>query len=188
MKLYVKNMVCNRCIMVIKSELENMKMVPLNVSMGEVELQKEPSEKQIAQFSERIKVLGFELLNDQKRRQIEKIKKLIIGQIQSGEIPEHFVLSEYLSKALNKEYSFISRLFSEVEGTTLEQYFIMQKIEKVKEYIVYDEMNINEIAYKLGYSSSAHLSAQFKKATGLTPSHFKKTGVTNRKSIDSVKD
>ena len=130
--------------------------------------------------------LGFEILDNQKRKQIEKIKNLLIDKIQAGEIEEHFTLTDFLSNNLNKEYSQISRLFSAVEGITIEQFFILQKIEKVKEWIAYDELTLSEIAWKLGYSSVAHLSAQFKKVTGLTPSHVKKHGANNRKSLDNM--
>ncbi|MBL7697951.1 MAG: helix-turn-helix transcriptional regulator [Chitinophagaceae bacterium] len=185
MKIYIKNMVCNRCIMAVKSELEKLKLHPVNVSLGEVELDKKPSSRELAQLGERLNDLGFELLDDQKQKQIEKIKTLLIQEVQSDHIEEHFSLSKYLSKALNKEYSYISKLFSEVEGVTLEQFFILQKIEKAKELLVYGEMNTSEISYKLGYSSVAHLSSQFKKVTGLTPSDFKKLGGA-RKAIDKV--
>lgn len=178
-------MVCNRCVLVVKQELEKMKLQTSHVSMGEVELSKQPTEKQLKDFNARLQELGFELLDDQKQRQIEKIKTLLIRQIQTGELPEHFSVSDFLSKALNKEYSYISRLFSEVEGITLEQYFILQKTEKVKELLIYGEMNASEISYQLGYSSVAHLSAQFKKVTGFTPTEFKKLGGT-RKSLDNV--
>ncbi|MBK8610352.1 MAG: AraC family transcriptional regulator [Chitinophagaceae bacterium] len=186
MRLYIKNMVCNRCIMVVKQELEKQKLLPAMVSMGEVELSKSATVKQLKVLDERLKELGFELLDDQKQKHIEKIKSLLIKQIQSGELEEHFSITTYLTKALNKDYSYISRLFSEVEGITIEQFFILQKIEKVKELIIYNEMNLSEISYKLGYSSVAHLSAQFKKVTGLTPSHFKKLGGIHRHSLDSV--
>jgi AraC family transcriptional regulator len=179
-------MVCNRCIMVVKQELEKLKLLPALVSMGEVELLKLATDKQLTNLNERLKEVGFELLDDQKKKQIENIKNLLIKQIQSGELEEHFSITNYLSKALNKDYSYISRLFSEVEGITIEQFFILQKIEKVKELIIYNEMNLSEISYKLGYSSVAHLSAQFKKVTGLTPSHFKKMGGTHRQSLDNV--
>ncbi|MBK9958902.1 MAG: AraC family transcriptional regulator [Chitinophagaceae bacterium] len=185
MKLYIKNMVCNRCIMVVKQELEKLKLLPALVSMGEVELSKPATDKQLQNLDERLKELGFELLDNQKQKQIEKIKNLLIKQIQSGKVEEHFSITNYLTKALNKDYSYISRLFSEVEGITIEQFFILQKIEKVKELIIYNEMNLSEISYKLGYSSVAHLSAQFKKVTGLTPSHFKKMG-GHRHSLDNV--
>ena len=179
-------MVCNRCIMVVKQELENLKLKPLKVSMGEAELSKQPSVKQMQQLNSRLLQLGFEILDDKKQKQIEKIKSLLIRKVQSGDVEEHFSISEYLSTALHKEYSYISRLFSEVEGITVEQFFILQKTEKVKELLVYGEQNLSEISFFLGYSSVAHLSAQFKKVTGLTPSQFKKIGSTNRKSLDSV--
>lgn len=185
MKLYIKNMVCNRCIMVVKEELEKLKLHPSSVNMGEVELSKLPTERQLHSLNERLKELGFELLDNQKQKQIEKVKNLLIKIVQSGEVEDHFSISDFLSKGLNKEYSYISRLFSEVEGITIEQFFILQKTEKVKEWLVYGELNLSEISYRLGYSSVAHLSAQFKKVTGLTPSDFKKIG-GRRKSLDSV--
>ncbi len=179
-------MVCNRCIMVVKQELENLKLKPLKVSMGEAELSKQPSVKQMQQLNSRLLQLGFEILDDKKQKQIEKIKSLLIKKVQSGDVEEHFSISEYLSNALHKDYSYISRLFSEVEGITVEQFFILQKIEKVKEWLVYGELNLSEISFRLGYSSVAHISAQFKKITGLTPSHFKKLGNPQRKSLDEL--
>ncbi|MBK8522229.1 MAG: helix-turn-helix transcriptional regulator [Chitinophagaceae bacterium] len=186
MNLYIKNMVCNRCIMVVKQELENLKLKPLKVSMGEAELSKQPSVKQMQQLNSRLLQLGFEILDDKKQKQIEKIKSLLIKKVQSGDVEEHFSISEYLSNFLHKDYSYISRLFSEVEGITVEQFFILQKIEKVKEWLVYGELNLSEISFRLGYSSVAHISAQFKKITGLTPSHFKKLGNPQRKSLDEL--
>lgn len=185
MKLYIKNMVCNRCVMVVKQEMEKMNLHPVHVSLGEAELKKELTEKQQQQLSEHLKSVGFELLDDQKQKQIEKIKSLLIQNIQSAHGWEHFSISAFLSKALQKDYSYLSRLFSEVESITIEQFFILQKIEKVKELLVYAELTLSEIAWKLGYSSVAHLSAQFKKVTGLTPSEFKKIG-GQRKSLDNV--
>ena len=179
-------MVCNRCVIVVKQELEKTKLLPALVSMGEVELSKPATDKQLKNLNERLKELGFELLDDQKQKQIEKIKNQLIKKVQSGEIEEHFSITSFLIKALNKDYSYISRLFSEVEGITIEQFFILQKIEKVKEWLLYGESNLSEISYLLGYSSVAHLSAQFKKVTGFTPSQFKKLGGTHRKPIDSV--
>ena len=181
-------MVCNRCIMVVKEELVKQKLQPAIVTMGEAELQKPASAKQLLQLNNRLKELGFEILDNQKQKQIEKIKNLLIKKIQSGQLEEHFSISAALSKELNKEYSYISRLFSAVEGITIEQYFILLKIEKVKEWLVYDELNLSEISYRLGYSSVAHLSAQFKKVTGLTPTHFKKMGNQNRLSLDKVQN
>jgi len=172
--------------MVVKQEFEKAGFNPVEVKMGEVELSKPLSEKQVLQMNTSLKELGFEILDNQKQKLIEKIKNLLIDKIQSGEIEEHLTISDFLSKKLNKEYSQLSRLFSEVEGITIEQFFIQQKIEKVKEWIAYDELTLSEIAWKLGYSSVAHLSAQFKKITGLTPSHVKKLGTNNRKSLDNI--
>lgn len=179
-------MVCNRCVIVVKQELEKLKLLPALVGMGEVELSKPATDKQLKNLNDRLNELGFELLDDQKQKQIEKIKNLLIKKVQSGEVEEHFSIINFLSKALHKDYSYISRLFSEVEGITIEQFFILQKIEKVKELLVYGEFNLSEISYRLGYSSVAHLSAQFKKVTGLTPSHFKKMGASHRHSLDKV--
>jgi len=188
MILYIKNMVCNRCILVLEQVLVSLGLQFNRISMGEVELKKQPSTSQMLQLNLRLIQLGFEILDDQKQKQIEKIKSLLIRKVQSGDVEEHFSISEYLSTALHKEYSYISRLFSEVEGITVEQFFILQKTEKVKELLVYGEQNLSEISFFLGYSSVAHLSAQFKKVTGLTPSQFKKIGSTNRKSLDSVQN
>lgn len=162
-----------------------MKLRAANVSMGEVELAKPASAKQLSDFSIRLQELGFELLDDQKQKQIEKIKTLLIKKVQSGDIGEHFSISSFLTKELNKDYSSISRLFSEVEGITIEQFFILQKVEKVKELLVYGEMNLNEISYQLGYSSAAHQSAQFKKVTGFSPREFKNIG-GRRKPLDNI--
>lgn len=179
-------MVCNRCVMVVKQELGKLKLLPALVSMGEVELSKPATDKQLQSLNDKLNELGFELLDNQKQKHIEKIKTLLIKKVQSGEVEEHFSITNYLAKALNKDYSYISRLFSEVEGITIEQFFILQKIEKVKELLVYGELNLSEISYRLGYSSVAHLSAQFKKVTGLTPSHFKKIGSNHRQSLDNL--
>ncbi len=178
-------MVCNRCVMVVKQELEKMRLRAANVSMGEVELAKPASAKQLSDFSIRLQELGFELLDDHKQKQIEKIKNLLIKKVRSDEIGEHFSISGFLVKELNKDYSSISRLFSEVEGVTIEQFFILQKVEKVKELLIYGEMNLNEISYQLGYSSAAHLSAQFKKVTGFSPREFKNIG-GRRKPLDKI--
>lgn len=185
MKLYIKNMVCNRCIMVVKQELAKLKLRALEVTMGEVDLKKQPTPDQLKTLSTRLRELGFEMLDDQRQQQIEKMKSLLIHQIQSGQLEEHFSISEYISKSLLKDYSSLSRLFSQVEGITLEQFFILQKVEKVKEWLIYGELTLSEISYRLGYSSVAHLSAQFKKITGLTPSGFKKMG-GSRKAIDQL--
>jgi AraC family transcriptional regulator len=179
-------MVCNRCIMVVRQEFEKAGLKPDAVKMGEVELPEKPSSVQLEKITTTLQQLGFEILDDQKQKLIEKIRTLLIDKIQSGEIEEHFILSDFIGKTFNKDYSQISRLFSEVEGVTIEQFFIHQKIEKVKELIAYNELTLSEIAWKLGYSSVAHLSAQFKKVTGFTPSQIKKHPINNRKSLDKI--
>jgi AraC family transcriptional regulator len=184
-KLYVKNMVCNRCILAVNQELEKLHIHPKEIILGEVTLEKPLTKKQSERLPLRLKDLGFELLGDQKQKQIEVIKSLLIQKVQKGDLEEHFSLSEFLSGSLNKDYSQITRLFSEVESITIEQFFILQKIEKVREWLKYNEFTLSEIAWKLGYSSVAHASAQFKKITGLSPSQFKKLR-GGRKPLDKV--
>jgi AraC-like DNA-binding protein len=179
-------MVCNRCIMAVRETFEQIGLQPTNVSLGEVELLHEPSEKEIQKLNARLNKLGFEILDDTKKKIIEKIKKLIIEQVHYNKGDDRFNLSQVLSSSLHKDYSYLSNLFSEVEGTTIEKFFINQKIEKAKELLVYDELSLGEIAFQLGYSSVAHLSAQFKKVTGLTPSYFKKRGNEARKPLDNI--
>jgi AraC-like DNA-binding protein len=154
--------------------------------LGEVALLTELTEKQLTSLKDKLHQLGFELLDDAKKKLIEKIKTIIIAHVHYKEGDERYNLSDILSSKLHKEYSYLSHLFSEVEGITIEKYVINQKIEKIKELLVYDELSLNEIAYHLRYSSVAHLSAQFKKVTGLTPTHFKKMGGIHRKSLDNV--
>jgi AraC family transcriptional regulator len=185
MRLYIKNMVCQRCVLVVQQELEKLKLQPLQVVLGQVDLAKTPSDNQLSQLNQELTALGFELLDDQKKMQIEIVKNLIIQKVQAGNMEEHFSLSKFLAKALNKDYASVTRLFSEVEGITIEQFFILQRIEKVKEWLIYNEWTLSEMTWKLGYSSVAHLSAQFKKVTGLTPSAFKKMG-GKRRSIDNL--
>ena len=186
MKLSIKNMVCNRCIMVVKLEFEKTGIKPIDVLMGEVELSNPLTDSQLKDVNNKLTQLGFEILDSKHQKLIEKIKNLLIEKVQSGDVEEHFSLTDFLTQKLHKEYTQLSRLFSEVESITLEQFFILQKIEKVKEWLVYDELNLNEISYKLGYSSVQHLSNQFKKVTGMTPSNFKKMGSSHRKPLDNV--
>ena len=179
-------MVCNRCIMVVRQEFEKEGLHPVDVSLGEVELVQEPSASTLQRIGQKLDGLGFEILDDSKKKIIEKIKNIIIEQVHYNKTDNRFNLSQVLSSTLNKDYSYLSNLFSEVEGTTIEKYFINQKIERVKELLVYDELSLSEIAFQLGYSSVAHLSAQFKKVTGLTPSYFKKPGNKNRQTLDKI--
>ncbi|MDB5246068.1 MAG: helix-turn-helix transcriptional regulator [Segetibacter sp.] len=179
-------MVCNRCILVVRQELDKLNIESCNVSLGEVETSKELPAAQIQQLGKNLAAVGFELLDNSKQQLIEKIRNTIIKHVHQSDEQNRHNFSEILSKSLHKDYSYLSSLFSEVEGITIEKYIINQKIEKVKELIIYDELNLSEIAYQLGYSSVAHLSAQFKKVTGLTPSHFKQVGEKKRKPLDKV--
>lgn len=185
-KLYIKNMVCERCKMVVKSELTKLNITPVQIDFGEITLDKPLSDEQKRQIENSLTPLGFELINDKKSRLIEQIKTLIIELVHYTSSDLKINLSDYLSEKLHHDYNYISNLFSEVEGTTIEKYYIAQKIEKVKELLIYDELTLNEIAFKLNYSSAAHLSNQFKKVTGLTPSHFKAIKENKRKPLDKV--
>ena len=180
-------MVCPRCISSVEQLLEKNSLHAKYVRLGEVELTKEPGRAKLQQFAEDLKKTGFELLDDQKMQLIEKVKNLLIQKVQSGNIDEHFSISKYISDNIYKDYSSISRLFSEVEGITIEQFFNLQKIEKTKEWLMYDEQSLSQIAFNLGYSSTQHISNQFKKLTGMTPSQFKQLGASHRKHIDDVK-
>ena len=186
MNMIIKNMVCHRCILVVRQEFEKAGIEPLDVRMGEVQLEGPLTEAKFKDIEARLSKVGFEILDDKNRKLIEKVKTILIEQVQKGELEEHFNLSEFLPQKVHKEYTQLSRLFSEVEGVTIEQFFILQKIEKVKEWLVYDELTLSEISYRLGYSSVAHLSAQFKKVTGQTPSAFKRMGINHRKPLDQV--
>lgn len=179
-------MVCNRCILVVKNELERMGFKPISLTLGEVELEREISDAEKETINNHLQTFGFELIDDKKSRLIGQIKSLIIDLVhhQNSELKAN--LSDLLSSKLHHDYTYLSNLFSEVEGTTIEKYFIAQKIEKVKELLVYDELSLSEIAFQLNYSSVAHLSNQFKKVIGLTPSHFKNIKVDKRKPLDEV--
>jgi len=179
-------MVCDRCIMVVQNEMDKLGIPVKHITLGEVTLENEMPGEQKEQVSRTLLPLGFELIDDRKSRIIEKIKRIIIGLIhhQNGEISNN--LSDILSRELHHDYNYLSNLFSEVEGKTIEKYFIAQKIEKVKELLVYDELSLSEIAFRLNYSSVAYLSNQFKKVTGLTPSHFRQIGRDKRKPLDKV--
>lgn len=184
-KLFVKNMVCDRCSMVVRQELEKIGLKPLHVALGEITLEQPPSAENLSRLSHSLSSVGFSLIDDKKSRTIEQIKNAIIDVVHHGrKLTTN--LSDYLVQQIGRDYSYLSNLFSEVEGTTIEQYYIHQKIERVKELLVYGELTLSQIASDLGYSSVAHLSNQFKKVTGLTPSHFKQVKDDKRKPIDKV--
>jgi AraC-like DNA-binding protein len=186
MKLHIKNMVCNRCIMVVNDELEKLGLHPASVELGEVVLNEGLSDIQKDQVKSALEKVGFELIDNRKSLLIEQVKTLLIELVHRQNNQLNTNLSDYLIQQLGHDYSSISTLFSEVEGTTIEKYYIAQKIERVKELLVYDELSLSEIAHLLNYSSVAHLSKQFKKTTGLTPSHFKQIGALKRKPLDKL--
>jgi AraC-like DNA-binding protein len=155
-------MVCPRCIMSVENILKENKLEPKYVRLGEIELVKTLDKKQLEKLSDDLQKVGFELLDNQKKQVIEKIKSHLVQKAQLGNIEEHFSINKYLSEKIFKDYSSISKLFSEVEGITIEQFFILQKIEKTKEWLIYNELSLSQIAFNLGYSSSQHLSSQFK--------------------------
>lgn len=172
--------------MVVRNEIEKLGFDVSGVILGEVWLNQELSNNQKEKVRAVLEPLGFELIDDRKSRIIEKIKNVIIDLVHHKDSLLQTNLSDLLSTELNHDYSYLSNLFSEVEGTTIEKYFIAQKIEKVKELLVYDELSLSEIAHRLNYSSVAYLSNQFKKVTGLTPSHFKQIKAGKRKPLDEV--
>jgi AraC family transcriptional regulator len=187
MLLFIKNMVCDRCIMVVRELLDRLKLSYKSVQLGEVELVDIPSEDQLQQLSQSLTELGFELLDDRKAEMVTKIKTNIIQFIQNNDQGEmNIKTSVWLSEKLGKDYHYLSNLFSTIEGMTIERYIILQRIERAKELLMYNEMNLIEIADLLGYSSVQHLSQQFKKITGLTPTHFKKIRENKRKPLDKI--
>lgn len=179
-------MVCDRCILVVREQLEKLGIDIEQIKLGEVTTRRSVLPETKKKIEEALTKLGFELIDDKKSKIIEKIKTIIIDLVHRRENDVKQNLSEILSKELQHDYNYLSGLFSEVEGTTIEKYFIAQKIEKVKELLVYDELSLSEIAYRLNYSSVAYLSNQFKKVTGLTPSYFKQVKEDKRKPLDKV--
>lgn len=187
MLLSIKNMVCDRCISVVTQQLQHHDLQVDDISLGQAVVSPEPSEELLSEISVSLKILGFELIDRDKDKMVERIRNTIIELIHHSPQQElHIVFSEALSDRLHRDYSYLSRLFSESEDTTIEKFIIQQKIEKVKELIQYGELNLNEIAWKMGYSSSAHLSNQFKSVTGISPRQFKTLEVNNRRPLDKI--
>lgn len=186
MKLHIKNMVCSRCKMVVKSVFENMGINTVSVELGEAELKNDIQENQKNELLKKLHAVGFDLIDDRKSKTIDKIKTLIIDLVQNKNNDLKTNLSEFLFQELRQDYNTLSNLFSEVENTTIEKYFINLKIEKVKELIMYDELSLSQIAYSLSYSSVSHLSNQFKKVTGFSPTHFKNIKTIKRKQIEDL--
>lgn len=187
MKHYIKNMVCDRCILVVRTILDEAGIDYRNVQLGEVELVNDPDPEQEASLRSKLREQGFELLDDKRSALVSRIKTAIVQLIHREESEAQYMkVSVWLSDKLGMDYSYLSSLFSSIEGVTIEKYVILQRIEKAKELLLYDEMNLTEIADLLGYSSVQHLSQQFRKVTGLTPSHFRQLRENRRKPLDSV--
>jgi AraC-like DNA-binding protein len=173
--------------MVVQAELQKLGLHPVSVALGEVVIEeKHLSKKQLEEVADALGAVGFELIDDKRSKLIEQIKTAVIEHVHYQDEPNREKFSVVLSRRLNHDYSYLSNLFSETEGITIEQYIITQKIEKVKELMMYDELSLSQIAFQMGYSSAAHLSSQFKKLTGLTPTAFRKLGMHARKSLDDL--
>lgn len=186
MHLYIKNMVCPRCTAAVRNELEQMNLSITSLELGEAEITRDLSAEETVHLDNALKKLGFELIGDRKSRMIEQIKTEIVYLVHHSDEILKTNLSAWLADKLHYDYTYLSNLFSEVEGTTIEKYYIAQRIEKVKELLVYDELSLAEIADSLGYSSAAYLSSQFKKVTGLTPTFYKSVKETKRRNINEL--
>ena len=186
MKIFIKHMVSNRCKMAVKEELRKLGLHFIVVDLGEVEIMENISTVQREQMKAALLISGFELMDDKKAILIEKIKTAVIEMVHHSDENIKMNFSDYLSEKLSHNYTYLANLFSEVQGTSIEQFIIAHKIERIKELIIYDELNITEIAWKMNYSSVAHLSNQFKKVTGLTPSHFRQLKDKRRTSIEDI--
>jgi len=186
MKLYIKYMVSLRCKMIVKEELEKLGLRETTLELGFVEVLEDISADKRQQLKENLERSGLELLDDKRSILIDKIKTAIIEMIHHNDELPKVNYSDYISEKLNYDYTYLSNIFSEVKGTTIQHYIIMHKIEKVKELLLYDQLNLSEISFKLHYSSVAHLSNQFKKVTGLSPSFFKKLGRKRAVNLEDV--
>ena len=186
MKIYVKNMACESCKVVVREALEELDISPVKVELGEIETKEDISDDEKAKLNSKIKKFGLELLEKKQGVLIEKIRKVIIDYVYKSDEKPNVKFSVLLSEELNHSYTYLANFFSEVEATTIEQYIIALKIERIKELIIFGEHTFSEIADKLHYSSVAHLSSQFKKITGLTPSHFKRLKEKRRITIQNI--
>ncbi|MFL5746155.1 MAG: helix-turn-helix domain-containing protein [Niastella sp.] len=186
MQLYIKNMVCDRCILAIKEQLQQAGIPYTRVNLGEVELEMEPTPTQLDYLNKGLTAIGFELLDDKKEKLVEKVKNIIIALVHRNEEGNNKKLSALLEERLQLDYHYLSNLFSSTEGIPIEKYAIRQRIERVKELLTYNELSLSEIADQMGYSSVQHLSQQFKKETGMTPSQFRDLKDKFRKPLDKV--
>lgn len=185
-KLHIKNMVCDRCVMAVREVLGKNGKTVIQVGLGEATVSEELSKSELSRIEKELEELGFSLLDDKKSQLIESIRTAIIERVHGDEPLQALNLSEYLSQRLQHDYHYLSTRFSEIEGITIEKYYIAQRIEKVKELLVYDELTLAEIAHRLSYSSPAYLSNQFKAITGMTPGAFKKLRHKPRSPLDRV--
>lgn len=186
-QLYIKNMVCNRCIKVVQAELEQLGLQVEDIKLGEVVLASEIGPETLSAIKSRLEEDGFELLDDKRAQIVEKIKTVVIDLVRQIENEKPKVnFSQLIAERVGYDYNYLSTLFSSMESLTIEKYTILQRIERVKELLMYDEHTLSEIAYITGYSSVQHLSAQFKKVTGLTPRYFKQIKEDKRKGLDQV--
>ena len=179
-------MVCNRCVMVVKNIFTDAGAEPEAVILGKVTLPTPPTSSQYEKIEKKLNEVGFEILTDQKKKLVDQVKSVIVKNIQGDLSERNLNFSDILATSLNKDYSYISKLFSEAEGITIEKFIIDQKTEKVKEMLAYGEKSLNDIAFDMGYSSVPHLYTKYKKTTGFTPSEFKKLKDHHRKSLDNV--
>lgn len=179
-------MVCNRCIMVVKSELEKFGLHTISVELGKIEIAEDLSKEKIVDLNRQLLNLGFLIIDDKKSQIAEKVKNLIVELVHFKDNRFTTNLSDYIVAAIGHDYSYISNLFSTQESNTIEHYYILQKIERVKELLVYDELSLNEIAFQLNYSSASHLSKQFKKVTAMTPTFFKNSEEQKRLSLENL--
>lgn len=179
-------MVCDRCLMVVRQQLQQLDLQVSEISLGTALVCPDPSENKLREIAASLNVLGFELIDKDKDKLIESIRNAVIEIIHHSDLAQHVTFSQVLTDRLHKDYNYLSRLFSESEDLTIEKFIIQQKVEKVKELLQYGELNLNEISWKMGYSSSAHLSNQFKSVTGLSPREFKAMKSNSRKPLDKV--
>jgi AraC family transcriptional regulator len=185
-KLFIKNMVCQRCIMTVENIAKDLQLPYRRVDLGEVEIAGKLSDNERTLFQTALQKVGFELIETRVNKLVEEIKLAVREYLSLGMDSQNQKLSSFITERIPNDYSYLSDLFSSIEGKTIEQYFIQQRIEKVKELLVYDQLSLTEISYRTGFSSVHHLSSQFKKVTGLTPSHFKKIGQEKRKALDAI--
>lgn len=186
MKIYIKNMACESCKVVVREALQELDISTVKVDLGEIETKEDVTDEEKQKLNNKIKKVGLELLEKKRGILIEKIRKEIIDYVYKTDEKPKIKFSVLLSKKLHHSYTYLANFFSEVEATTIEQYIIALKIERIKELIIFDEHTISEIAYMLHYSSTAHLSTQFKRSTGLTPSHFKALKEKRRTTIQNI--